>query len=83
MEYYVGIEEDGMSGKKYWPDPRPNLRVGKWYRFCEIVERKNGDGPFKGKIIARYTTFYLVSCENYITTIHVNSIGIDIEAVEI
>ncbi|MEE0434434.1 MAG: hypothetical protein UDB11_03390 [Peptococcaceae bacterium] len=80
-----------MNDKKYWPEPRPNLRVGKCYRFKPIldggkarrVDTKKNESPFAGRVIRRYPTYYLIETDRYLTTLHANCIGIDIEAVEL
>lgn len=65
-----------------WPAPRQKLCIGKCYRFREKVHKKNGEEPFTGKVIAAYPAYYLVDTGRFVTTVHANCIGIDIEVVE-
>ena len=71
-----------MSENKALPGPRQKLCIGKRYHFREKVQRKNGEEPFTGKVIAVYPSYYLVDTGHFVTTIHANGIGIDIEVVE-
>lgn len=71
-----------MIERKPLPAPRQKLYIGKRYQFREKVQRKNGDEPFTGKVVAAYPSYYLVDTGHFVTTVHANCIGIDIEVVE-
>lgn len=79
-------------GRTPWPEPRPKLRVGKWYLFKPLsvlqqemkAEKKNkGEESFRGCVVGEYGRFYLIDSGAYRTTIHKASLGIDWKAVEL
>ena len=78
-------------GRAPWPEPRPKLRVGKWYQFRPLstlkremkAEKKNkGEESFRGRVIDDCGRFYLIDCGPYRTTMHKAALGIDWKAVE-
>ena len=77
-------------GRAPWPEPRPKLRVGKWYLFKPLTamqkeqkcEQYKGDRAFKARVIKEYQRFYLLETENYMMTMLKSALGIEWEAVE-
>lgn len=77
-------------GRAPWPEPRPKLRVGKWYLFKPLTalqkeqkcEQYKGDRAFKACVIKEYQRFYLLETENYMMTMLKSALGIEWEAVE-
>lgn len=77
-------------GRAPWPEPRPKLRVGKWYLFKPLTalqkeqkcEQYKGDHAFKARVIKEYQRFYLLETENYMMTMLKSALGIEWEAVE-
>lgn len=77
-------------GRTSWPEPRPKLRVGKWYLFKPLTalqkeqkcEQYKGDRAFKARVVGEYQRFYLLETENYMMTMLKSALGIEWEAVE-
>lgn len=77
-------------GRAPWPEPRPKLRVGKWYLFKPLTalqkeqkcEQYKGDRAFKARVIKEYQRFYLLETENHMMTMLKSALGIEWEAVE-
>lgn len=77
-------------GRAPWPEPRPKLRVGKWYLFKPLTalqkeqkcEQYKGDRAFKARVIKEYQRFYLLETENYMMNMLKSALGIEWEAVE-
>ena len=77
-------------GRTPWPEPRPKLRVGKWYLFKPLTalqkeqkaEQYKGDRAFKARVVGEYQRFYLLETKNYMTTILKAIVGVEWEAIE-
>lgn len=76
-------------GRTPWPEPRPKLRVGKWYLFKPLTalqkERQcdcKGEQPFRARVIQEYPRFYVMETAHYTMTMHKAALGIDWEARE-
>ena len=77
-------------GRTPWPEPRPKLRVGKWYRFKPLTalqkeqraEQYKGDRAFKARVAKEYQRFYLLETENYMMTMLKSVLGVEWEAKE-
>ena len=77
-------------GRTPWPEPRPKLRVGKWYLFKPLTalqkeqkcEQYKGDRAFKARVVGEYQRFYLLETEHYRTTMLKAIVGVEWEAIE-
>lgn len=77
-------------GRTPWPEPRPKLRVGKWYLFKPLTalqkeqkcEQYKGDRQFRARVIKEYQRFYLLETGNYMMTMLKSALGIEWEAKE-